>query len=105
MSIKVITKDNFQSEVLDASKPVIVEFSATWCTHCKRLTPVLERLSKKLEGQIDIGCIDVDEQPSLQQQFDITVIPVLYLFKNGKHGKELIAPQSEADIESWINNQ
>lgn len=105
MSIKAITKDNFNKEVLDAEKPVLVEFWAPWCVYCKRLSPVLDRLSTKLGEEIPIAKINVDEQPELEEKFDVSVIPTLYLFKNGKHGEKLVAPPSQSHIENWIKTQ
>lgn len=105
MPIKTITKENFSTEVVKAQRPVLVEFWAPWCGYCRRLTPVLNRLSEKLEGEITIGEINVDEEPELEEQFGVSIIPTLYLFKNGKPGEKLVAPSSQAFIENWIKEQ
>jgi len=103
--IKTITKDNFKSEVLDSDKPVIVEFWAPWCVYCKRLSPVIDRLSTKLGEELSIGKINIEEQPELEQQFDVSVVPTLYMFKNGTHGEKLVAPPSQSQIEVWMKAQ
>lgn len=105
MSVKTITKDNFTMEVANASTPVLVEFWAPWCVYCKRLTPVLDRLSDKLGAQVSVGKVNIDEQPELEQKYDVSVIPTLYLFKDGQPGEKLVAPPSQAQIESWIQEQ
>ena len=105
MSIKTITKDNFSQEVSQSSQPVLVDFWAPWCVYCKRLAPVLDRLSDKLASQVAVAKINIDEQPELAQQFDVSVIPTLYLFQEGQPGEKLVAPPSQAQIEDWIHTQ
>ncbi len=105
MSVKTITKENFSQEVAQAAQPVLVDFWAPWCVHCKRLSPVLDRLSDKLEAQVSVAKINIDEQPELAQKFDVSVIPTLYLFQQGQPGEKLVAPPSQAQIEDWIHAQ
>ena len=105
MSVKTITKENFSKEVAQAAQPVLVDFWAPWCVHCKRLSPVLDRLSDKLEAQVSVAKINIDEQPELAQKFDVSVIPTLYLFQQGQPGEKLVAPPSQAQIEDWIHAQ
>lgn len=103
--IKTITKENFQAEIEAASQPVLVELWAPWCVYCRRLSPVLDRLSEKFGEQLPIGKIDVDQQPELAQRLDASTIPTLYLYQNGQHGEKLVAPASQAQVESWIAQQ
>ncbi|MEA5059160.1 Thioredoxin C-1 [bioreactor metagenome] len=105
MSMKVITNENFNAEVLEADRPILVEFWAPWCVYCKRLSPVLDRLSTKLGDALPIGTINVDEVSGLEERFGVSLIPTLYLFKNGVHGEKLVAPSSQAQIEAWIQEQ
>lgn len=105
MSVKTITKENFSQEVAQAAQPVLVDFWAPWCVYCKRLSPVLDRLSDKLEAQVSVAKINIDEQPELAQKFDVSVIPTLYLFQQGQPGEKLVAPPSQAQIEDWIHAQ
>ena len=100
-----ITKDNFEKEVLQATRPVLVEFWAPWCIYCKRLGPALDRLADKLEAELVFGKINVDDQPELEEKFAVSVIPTLYLFQNGQHGEKLVAPPSQAAVETWIRAQ
>jgi len=102
---QVITKENFAKEVEQAEKPVLVELWAPWCVYCRRLAPALDRLAEKLDGEIAVGKINIDEQPELADRLDASTIPTLYLYENGQHGDKLVAPGSQAQVESWIAEQ
>ena len=102
---QVITKENFAKEVEQAEKPVLVELWAPWCVYCRRLAPALDRLAEKLVGEIAVGKINIDEQPELADKLDASTIPTLYLYENGQHGDKLVAPGSQAQVESWIAEQ
>lgn len=79
-----ITVSNFEEEVLHADKPVLVDFWADWCGPCRMLAPVLEEIARDYEGIVKVGKVNVDEQMTLAQQFGVTSIPLLVLFKDGK---------------------
>ena len=81
---KTITKENFSQEVAQAAQPVLVDFWAPWCVHCKRLSPVLDRLSDKLEAQVSVAKINIDEQPELAEAFRVMSIPTLMIVKGGE---------------------
>jgi thioredoxin 1 len=103
--IFTVTKDNFINEVQDAAKPVLVELWAPWCSYCRGLSSVLDRLSIKLGDSLPIGKINIDEEPELAEQLQASVIPTLYIFKKGAHGEKLVAPSSQAQLEKWIGDQ
>ena len=105
MSLKNITKESFEKDVLQAERPVILEFWAPWCTYCRRLSPVLDRLAPQLEGKADICKVNVDEQPELEERLEVSVIPTLFLYKNGEHGEKLVAPGSQEEILRWMEEQ
>ena len=84
MSEIVLTKDNFEEEVLRSDKPVLVDFWATWCGPCRMLAPVIAQIAEEQEGKIKVGKIDVDEQPELAIRYGIASIPTLKVFKNGE---------------------
>lgn len=84
-----INKNNFNSEVLEEKKPVIVDFWATWCGPCKMIAPELEKLANEYSDKVKVGKINVDEQEELAMQFNIEVIPTLVLFENGKETKRI----------------
>ena len=83
MSVLHITKDNFEAEVLKSDKPVLLDFSATWCGPCRMVAPILEEIAAE-NDHIKVGKIDVDEDPDLARQFQVTSIPLLVVIVDGK---------------------
>lgn len=83
MALLHISKDNFQKEVVESSKTVLLDFWATWCGPCQMLTPILEQISNE-NPNIVIGKIDVDQDPGLASQFGVQSIPKLVVIKNRK---------------------
>ena len=84
MSEIKLTKDNFEQEVLKSDLPVVVDFWATWCGPCQMLAPVLAEVAEELEGQYKVGKVNVDEEMELALAHQISNIPTLLLFKDGK---------------------
>ena len=97
---KILTNSNFQSEVLNAAGPVLVDFWATWCGPCKRQAPIVEALADK---GYTVGKVDVDQEPGLAQQFQIVSIPTLVVFKDGKEVERLIGLHSEEQIKAVLD--
>ena len=79
----VITKENFEAEVLKSQIPVILDFWATWCGPCRMIAPTLAEIAEEYEGKLKVGKVNVDEQMDLAVQFGITAIPTLIAFKGG----------------------
>ena len=79
-----LTDDNFQSEVLNSDKPVLVDFWAEWCGPCKMIAPVVEELAKEYDGTLKVGKVDVDSNQRVSMQFGIRSIPTLLIFKGGR---------------------
>ena len=78
-----INKNNFQNEVMNADKPVLLDFWASWCAPCRMVVPIIEEIANERED-IQVGKINVDEQPELASKFGIMSIPTLVVMKNGK---------------------
>ncbi len=83
MAATIVTSENFEAEVLKADKPVIVDFWASWCGPCRMLSPIIEEISET-NSDIKVCSVNVDEQMELAQQFEISSIPALLVFKGGQ---------------------
>ena len=79
----IITKDNFEEEVLQSDRPVLLDFWATWCGPCQMLSPVIAEIAKEYDGKVKVGKVNVDEQPELANAFSISSIPTLVVLENG----------------------
>ncbi len=97
MSVTVITKENFETEVLKSDKPVLVDFWADWCGPCRMLSPTVEEIAAE-NNDIKVGKINVDDQPELAQQFNVMSIPMLVAFRGGQAVKSTVGVQSKESI-------
>ncbi len=84
MSEVIINKSNFENEVINADKPVLLDFYADWCGPCKMLSPVLSEIADEYADVIRVAKVNVDDEPELAMKFKVSSIPMLVLFKNGK---------------------
>ena len=101
MAAIVITKENFDSEVLKAERTVLVDFWATWCGPCRMLSPIVDEVASE-RPDVKVGKINVDEQPELAQQFGIMSIPTLLVFKNGEKVQESVGLIPKEKVEALL---
>lgn len=83
MAVTTVTKDNFETVVLQAEKPVLIDFYATWCGPCRMVSPLVDEIAKEYQNY-QICKVDVDESPELAQKFGVMSIPTLVVLKQGK---------------------
>lgn len=101
MSEVIITKDNFEAEVLQSDKPVVVDFWASWCGPCKMLAPSVAKLAEE-HPEIKVGKVNVDEERELAIKYGIASIPTLILFKNGEVANQTLGFQPYESLEQFI---
>lgn len=92
-----ITKENFQAEVVESDKPVLLDFWATWCGPCRMIAPTVEEIAEE-RSDIKVGKVNVDEQSELAAAFEIVSIPTLVVLKNGKVTNRLVGVRPKEDI-------
>ena len=92
-----ITKDNFEAEVLQAEKPVLVDFWAVWCGPCQMVGPVLEEIAEERDDVV-IGKVNVDEEQELAAQFGVMSIPTMILFKGGEAVNKIVGAMPKESI-------
>lgn len=85
---KTFTTANFEKEVLQADKPVLVDFYADWCGPCKMMGPVVEQLAEELDGTAYVGKLNVDDNEEIAMKYGVMTIPTLMVFKNGLPGRQ-----------------
>lgn len=98
MSALKITTENFEQEVMNSDKPVLLDFWASWCGPCKMVGPIVEEVAEETANSIKVGKINVDEQPELAQTFKVMSIPTLVVMKNGKIAQSSVGFKSKQAI-------
>ena len=103
--MQIVNDNNFETEVLNAGKPVLVDFFATWCGPCRQMLPIVEELSEEMAEKIKIVKVDVDEAPKTPENYDIQSIPTLILFKGGQVVDTKTGAMPKSQLIEWINSK
>ena len=103
-AIPHISASEFEAQIGQGNKPVLVQFDAAWCPYCKAMQPHLQDFAKKRGGEIDIVRVDVDDEPDLAAQYDIHGLPTLIIFKNGKTVGRYDGVANTSELSDWVND-
>jgi thioredoxin 1 len=94
---------NFDSEVKRSTQPVLVDFFATWCGPCKKQLPIIDELASDFSGKARIGKINVDDGPNKANEFGVSSIPALMIFKDGQVVEKMVGLHSKGQLEELLN--
>lgn len=101
-NVKELTDKNFETEVLQADIPVLVDFWATWCGPCKQIAPAIAAIADKYKGRLKVTKMDVDQHEETAQKYRVMSIPTLLIFKNGNVVGQLVGAMPQSKLESAI---
>lgn len=102
MALQEITDDNFETEVMQATGPVVVDFWAEWCGSCKQMMPAFEQLAGELEGKAKLVKFNADENPMTPGRFGVRGLPTMMIFENGKLLSMKTGAMTKSKIAEWV---
>ena len=101
-NVQTFTDNNFETDVLKAAPPVLVDFWAEWCGPCKRIAPTVDALAAEYAGKVTVGKLDVDANPNVSFKYQVMGIPTLLLFKGGQVVGQIVGAVPKAKIDALV---
>jgi len=102
-NVKEFTDGNFESEVLNSSEPVLVDFWAEWCMPCRALAPTIEKIANEYAGKVKVGKVDTDGNRDISMKFGINAIPTVILFKDGQVAQKFVGLKPEREFKAALD--
>lgn len=102
MGAQKVTDSNFETEVLQSSTPVLVDFWAEWCGPCRALGPSLDALAAEKEGQIKVVKVNIDENPNAPTKYGVRSIPTMLIFKGGQVVAQTVGSMPKTELTKWV---
>jgi thioredoxin 1 len=101
--VKELTDDNFKKETEKGI--VLVDFNAIWCGPCRMLSPIIEEIAKEMEGKAKVAKLDIDSHQKVAAEYQVTSVPTLILFKDGKEVNRMVGLRDKEEIEKFISSE
>ena len=102
MATTAVTDASFQADVLEADKPVLVDFWAEWCGPCRMIAPALEEIATEMGDKLTIAKVNIDENPEAPGKYGVRGIPTMLLFKGGEVVAQKVGAAPKSQIQSWV---
>ena len=99
-----VTDDSFETDVINSSDPVLVDYWAEWCGPCKMIAPILEEIASEYSGKVKIAKLNIDENPQTPPKYGIRGIPTLMLFKNGEIEATKVGALSKSQLAAFLDS-